>query len=323
MKTSHFCLDFLREIKYNIRWIIIERKRRRVFGYVRPREGDLLVREWEFYRAAYCGLCRRMKVKTGALSTCSLSYDFVFYALSAMLLTDGRVALRTCKCAAHPCRGKKCLQENPALDLAARAAAVLSYEKLMDDRRDERGFRRLGVLLALPAFRRAARRAALPELQKETEGLLSELHTLEEERTPSLDAPADLFGKLLSRVFLLEVPEEHRPTYRAIGYHLGKFIYVADALDDERKDRRRGGYNPFVLLYPDGMTKEDEESAKRGLLLELESLADAVEDLPEGSHHVKNILKNTVYLGLPDRVDAILDERREGKGKKTKRKGKR
>ena len=289
-----------------------------MFGYVKPRQGDLLVREWEFYRAAYCGLCRRMKAKTGALSTCSLSYDFVFYALCGMQVLDGNVSIRTCRCAAHPCRGKTCLAENGALDLAARAAAVLSYEKLRDDRRDERGWRRFLAALALPSFRRAAKRAALPDLQREVEELLSELSAIEKEKMPSLDAPADLFGRLLSRLFLTEASPEHRPALRAIGYHLGKFIYIADALDDEKEDRRKGGYNPFVLLYPDGMTREDEEAAKVGLLLELEALGDAVEELPAGSSHVKNIIQNTVYLGLPDRVDTILKERREGKRKKQK-----
>ena len=293
-----------------------------MFGYVKPREGDLLVREWEFYRAAYCGLCRRMKAKTGALSTCSLSYDFVFYALCGMQVLDGNVSLRTCRCAAHPCRGRTCLGENAALDLAARGAAVLSYEKLRDDRQDERGWRRFLAALALPSFRRAAKKADLPLLQEEAEELLRELSQIEKERTPSLDAPADLFGKMLACLFLTEAPEEHRPTLRAIGYHLGKFIYILDALDDEKEDRRRGSYNPFVLLYPDGMTREDEEAAKIGLLLELESLGDAVEDLPEGSVHVKNIIQNTVYLGLPDRMDAVLRERREGKRKKRKGKWK-
>ena len=61
-----------------------------------------------------------------------------------------------------------------------------------------------------------------------------------------------------------------------------------------------------------------EEAAKVGLLLELEALGDAVEALPEGSVHVKNIIKNTVYLGLPDRLDTVIKERREGKPKKRK-----
>ena len=42
MKTSHFCLDFPLEIKYNIKWIIIERKRwRRVWIREAPRGGSL------------------------------------------------------------------------------------------------------------------------------------------------------------------------------------------------------------------------------------------------------------------------------------------
>ena len=53
-----------------------------MFGYVKPVADELLVREHEFYRAAYCGICRAMKKHTGCLSNVTLSYDSVLLASS-------------------------------------------------------------------------------------------------------------------------------------------------------------------------------------------------------------------------------------------------
>ena len=49
-----------------------------MFGYVKPVVGEMLVREHEFYKATYCGICRAMKKHTGTLSRVTLSYDSVF-----------------------------------------------------------------------------------------------------------------------------------------------------------------------------------------------------------------------------------------------------
>ena len=33
------------------------------------------------------------------------------------------------------------------------------------------------------------------------------------------------------------------------GYHIGRFIYLADAFDDILQDEKSGNYNPFILQY--------------------------------------------------------------------------
>ena len=56
-----------------------------MFGYVKPYHPELLVKDYEFYRATYCGICRSMKKHTGVLSNVTLSYDSVLLALVRML----------------------------------------------------------------------------------------------------------------------------------------------------------------------------------------------------------------------------------------------
>ena len=59
-----------------------------MFGYVKPDANELLVKEYEFYRALYCGICHSMKKNTGSRSRITLTYDSVFLALVRMLYED-------------------------------------------------------------------------------------------------------------------------------------------------------------------------------------------------------------------------------------------
>ena len=286
-----------------------------MFGYVKPRHTDLLVREYEFYRASYCGVCRAMRKETGFLSSFSLSYDAVFLALCRMLATDRQVCCKRRRCIAHPLKKRPCLCENEALTYAARAFALLAEEKLADDRRDARFGKRLRALLLAPLFRRGARRARLGFLRQETMACLDRLHEMEKEKLPSIDAPADEFGDLLGLVFAEGLGEKESPLFYDVGYHLGRFIYAADAADDYAEDKKSGDYNPFVLLYPaESFASGVPESVRVSLRLTLTALGEAVEKLPFGEDKaVENIIKNTVYLGLADRVDTLGVPRKKGK----------
>lgn len=278
-----------------------------MFGYVKPRADDLLVKEYAFFRAAYCGVCRAMRKETGFFSSFALSYDIVFLAVCRMLLTDRHTCAKRCHCIAHPCRAKSCLTENDALPFAARISAVLLYEKCLDDKKDK-GSHRLRAHLLLPLFRKAAKRARLPFLSRETEECLSELAALENAHVPSIDAPAAVFGDLLGLCFAEGLSSDEHALFYDVGYHLGAFIYAADAADDYRTDKKSGSYNPYVLLYPDGKDFENgiPDTVKASLLLTLEKLGEAVEKLPfQGDATLENIIKNTVYLGLPDRIDLL------------------
>ncbi len=278
-----------------------------MFGYVKPKHTELLVREYDFYRAAYCGVCRSMRKKTGFFSSFSLSYDIVFLALCRMLVSDRKISCCHRRCAAHPFKKRPCLSGNEALDFAARSSAMLAFLKLEDDRLDGGFFKKLVLLPILPYFKHAAGRANLGDLLNLSEACLARLHTLEKEKTCSVDAPAHEFGDLLGLIFADGLSDEQKEIYYRVGYHLGKFIYAADAADDYKEDQKSGSYNPFCLLYePADFENGIPESVKTSLFLELSSLSDAIEQLPFGQDKaVENIIKNTVYLGLPERISQL------------------
>ena len=293
-----------------------------MFGYVRPRHTELLVREYDFYRAVYCGVCRAMKKKTGRVSSFALSYDIVFLALVRMLYTDRAISCRKCRCIAHPCKRREMATDNEALEFSARASAILCYHNLKDDIRDGRFGRRMACRMALPFFSRARKRADMKTLDAFISEKLALLHTAEEKHTASADMPAALCGEVLGRVFCEGVDgEEDRALLYEIGDQLGRFVYVADAAEDYEKDVKERAYNPFRCLYGDGgLSRDVKQEIHMGLMLRLSSLEAAVLRLPyNGADALERIIKNTIYLGLPDRIAFLLkEEASEGETKGTK-----
>ena len=285
-----------------------------MFGYVKPLESELLVREYELYRAIYCGVCRSLRKETGVFSSMLLSYDAVFLALCRMLLKDGALNCQKKACIAHPFRKRACLVKDRDISYAARVYAVLSYEKLRDTLRDGGFFKKCFALFWLPYFRLARRRAKLPALAKEIRLHLDALAALEKEKTASVDMPAESFGNLLAAIFREGVDEPWQEIYADIGFHLGRYIYIADAAEDREKDKKQKSYNPFLLLYGDAYNTEDtDKNIHAALLYELQRLADNIEKLPfENKTAAEHIIKNTVYLGLPARIRFLEPHQEKG-----------
>ena len=282
-----------------------------MFGYVKPVKAELLVREYEFYRATYCGICRAMKHNTGFLSNAALTYDSVFLALVRLLyLEDSAFSSKMRRCVAHPLKRKCMLEENEALVYVAKAFAVLGYHKVRDDLNDEHGMKKLAVTLSKPVLSGANKKANEPELSEIVEKKLDEISELERSGCPSADKPASLFGELLGAVFSHGLREEKKLVPERVGYHLGRFIYCADAAEDYEKDKKSGSYNPYVISYEGKeLTRENKATIKCALLLECKNLEGAVNLLPFGNRFtIEQIIKNIIYLGLPERIKFLDGE---------------
>lgn len=284
-----------------------------MFGYVKPVVADLLVREHEFYKATYCGICRSMEKHTGTLSNVTLSYDSVFLALVRMAYIpdlECRTELR--RCIAHPAKRRPMLEENEATEYTARAFAILTHYKLLDDISDEKLVKRAAVSLARPITSHAVSLADLSDLEAIVADRLARITELEMAKCPSIDEPAELFGQLLGEIFSYGYDGEARLVSYECGLHLGKFIYAADAAEDYDKDARSGSYNPYVIQYGAApLTDENRQSIKTGLILECSRIEAAVNLMPfDGKATIENIIKNVIYLGLVKRID-FLDERKK------------
>ena len=170
-----------------------------MFGYIRTDTPELRVRENEYYRAVYCGLCRAQGKCTGQCSRMTLSYDMVFLALLRLAVSDEKIEFKRGRCIAHPFKKRTYLAFTEPLAYCAYATALLTYDKIKDDLADEKGMARLKARLILPVAKGMKRRVpdSFAALEQSIAQKLTALSRLEAEALPSVDAPADLFGDIL------------------------------------------------------------------------------------------------------------------------------
>ena len=292
-----------------------------MFGYVRPYVPSLRVREYEWYRAVYCGLCRAMGQVSGQGSRLTLSYDFAFLALVRILLTETPQFGRH-RCPVHPLHSRLMAEECPALRYAAAAAAYLAEAKRLDDLEDETGTARLKPVLLSPVTRPMVRlaRKREPDTAVLFSGIrshLEQLSALEKAGCASPEEPAQVFGNLLGELFSCGMSGSAAAVARSLGVGTGRFVYLCDAMDDLPEDLQRGRYNPLAMLWgdmalgDDGKPSEPVKSAfADAALIDLEKLGLAAELLPQDP--LSEIVKNIVYIGMPDMVKRIVEGRSPG-----------
>ena len=219
-----------------------------MFGYIRPLECELKVREQAEYRGIYCGLCKSIGRRYGQLERLTLSYDCAFLALTLMAI-NGDAKFTRGNCGPRIYRGKRPIADaSPTLDYAADVNVLLAWYKAADDAVDEKSTKAATARVALRrAYSKAAR--ANPELDRQIGESMKRLHELEHEGCREVDEPSNAFGKLLSAVILNAptLPDSERTAAQWMYYNLGKWIYLIDAWDDREKDEKNGNYNPFLL----------------------------------------------------------------------------
>ncbi len=276
-----------------------------MFGYVKTCTPQLRICEWEAYRGIYCGLCRTLGRRFGPLARLTLSYDFTFYAALEMALREETPEFRRRSCGVNPLRRCPHCEENGALNRAADMAILSLWYKAEDTIEDGGFWGRCGGGLLRALLRRQYRRTAerYPAIdavfagemrrQRELEGR-QEIIGLDELCEPTAKMTAAMLG------LISEEPDEHRVLER-LGYLLGRYIYMADALDDWEKDKKHGDFNPFLRL--EGEPEALRSHAKASLLLTIGEMG-ATFDLLE-LRHFQPILENIIRLGLPQTVEEL------------------
>ncbi|MBP5230278.1 MAG: hypothetical protein ILO68_00980 [Clostridia bacterium] len=220
-----------------------------MFGYIRPVRRELLVKDDELYGALYCGLCRYSGKHVTHLARFVLNYDFTFLAVLRLSLTGEPFQTRKIRCP-YKLRKKETVVCEDAYRVTASHFGILTYYKLLDDVRDEKGWKRAGARLLLPFARRmrkkAVRLGASEDLVRES---IQNLQEVERLRSASPDEAADCFAKLTSGLVSSGLSGAEERIARRCGYHIGRFVYLIDALDDLEKDEKSGSYNPFLVQY--------------------------------------------------------------------------
>ena len=260
-----------------------------MFGYVTASVKELTKEQKQRYNAVYCGICRQIRDRANQLSRLGLSYDMAFLALLLMSLYELEETSGDRACALHPIRPKNWV-DNVYIAYAADMNVALAYYKASDDWRDDA---HLGAKAMMGVFGKHmdALEDRYPRQCQAIRENLEKLNQLEKENCTDPNAPAFLFGQLMGELFVYK-EDLWAPTLRKMGIALGRFIYLADAAMDYRRDQRKKKYNPYVAQG----AGEDWPRWGQQLVLAMAHCTQEFERLPLVQD--KEILNNILYSGV-------------------------
>ncbi len=265
-----------------------------MFGYVKPYKPELKVREWEHYRAIYCGLCHALRRKFGIIHRFALSYDITFLTLVLNTFEGNKCEYTKKRCIASPFK-KKCIACNSsAIDFTADVSVILSYFNVCDSIADNGFIKAIPYRFAKFLFSSAYKKAkkSIPWFDEVVRENLYKLSEIERNKEKSLDAPADTFAKILAALSRYFDGDTARIT-NEIFYHIGRAIYIIDALCDFEDDAKIGNYNPLALC---NIGRED---AVQTVNCSLNAAISAINLVDFDT----NLILNIIALGIPSALD--------------------
>ena len=271
-----------------------------MFGYVRINKMDLTFREYEHYKAYYCGLCKYLKRNHTELSRMTINYDITFLIVLLSSIYQPSAQVFHEKCIVDPVKKKKHII-NEITEYAASMNILLAYYKLEDDVNDEGDIK---SRLVRRAYRKSFKTAydKYPQKADFIKACLGELRSLEEDQSTSIDQTSNCFARLLEEIFDYK-DDEYRDRLRKIGFNIGKYIYIMDAYEDLDQDLEKGRYNPFSSY------KDDREGLKvrvdKLIGMTLARLEEAILDLDINVN--KSIIDNIIYSGVYLRYKGLIN----------------
>ncbi len=275
-----------------------------VFGYVTADLRELPREARERYSAVYCGICRRIREQASNPARLALSYDMAFLALLLMSLYEPEETGGDRACILHPIK-KRAWLDNAYIRYGADMNVALAYYNARDDYRDEG---KLSARVMGGVFEKS-----MPDIMERyprqcgaMEACIARLDGLEKENCGNPDLPAACFGELMGELLVYR-EDLWAEDLRQMGMALGRFIYLADAAVDYRRDKRKQQYNPYLAMG----TGEDWLRWEQYLVLAMARCTEHFERLPLVQD--KKLLDNILYSGV------WLEYRRRQRGRNAPR----
>lgn len=282
-----------------------------MFGYVTPCIMELKVKDYEKFKAYYCGLCKSIKNNIGNIPRCAINYDMTFLGILLYSLNDEEAIYRKETCILHPVKKRLVVQDNKALSYASFCNIALTSYKLLDNVNDDKSIKSKLYYLFLNNYLKK-----FPDEMKESmlviESKLSEIYNIEKSiKTSSLDELSHPFGELTA--FLLsnyEKDGQYVKELSTLGYNLGKWIYIIDAYDDLKEDMEKGKFNALCKIYnKDNLNFDDFYSSISDRMEFIltncgRQCLDSLNKLPL----IKNqeLLENILHFGIIEKMDNIF-----------------
>lgn len=276
-----------------------------MFGYIGPDRPYLFIKDETLYKALYCGVCKSIGAECGQAARSALTYDMAFMSALMHNICGQDVKIVRRRCAVHPIRRRPMAAVDDITRLLACVNTALAYFKLEDDRRDKEARGALRFLYK-KGYKRVLRKypAVIDIIRTQTESQAK----LEADGCDSIDMACEPTARMMSELSDAVLGERADAHTSALLYAIGKWIYLADALDDYDKDVKRGRYNVLHLAYKKDSKAEAVKAGESELVFVFDSLfADMRTHLAAINFKFNHDLTDNIILrGIPLKTRSLM-----------------
>lgn len=301
-------------MKVNINYGAIYGRLALVFGYIKPCDAELKMKEHNAFKSVYCGLCRQLGRSFGFWARMTLNYDFVFLAMLYYGTTDEMPEICNGRCFLNPFKQIPVCKPDKGLEYTADVAALMIHYKLEDNVLDsgllKKGLWKSALALTSSSWKNAAERQ--PFANDIVRNMMEKQKKVEEQNSESIDQACEptawAMGELLSAI---STTQENQIALRRMGYLVGRYVYLCDALEDMEQDIKSGNYNPFLVKY--NVRSKDDESLLEAVSRGRDSLFMTVGEIGVVSSQLEftcfePIIRNIIDYGMKQSVLEIINK---------------
>jgi hypothetical protein len=234
-----------------------------MFGYVKPDNPNMYVKDVVLYKSLYCGLCKSIGKYCGEKARLVLNYDLAFLSGFLHNITNTDVVIKKQRCVIHWFIRRPVTVPDKLSQKIGALNVILAYEKLTDDVLDSNKGK----------LKRSFFNSSYKKIKKKEQTLCRlvsdgyrKIYEYEKQDGSSVNVISELFGELLQDLVVYLAGDYADDNVKNLAFNLGKWIYVIDALDDFDKDVKKGEYNPFKKEFPLINTKKQLLTEKREYL---------------------------------------------------------
>lgn len=289
-----------------------------MFGYVIPLKSELKVKEFQYFKSYYCGLCNEIKREYGNIPRFCLNYDLTFIGFLLDGLYSEPLNLESVKCLKHPGDTLIISSKTNALNYCSDLSILLFDYKLKDNIEDDKSIKSKFFKFFLSSSTKKSL-LHLNSLSDKISNNLNRLSILEKSNSfSSLDEITEPFSDIIGSI-LSDFPykfDEDTTSLRnnlySLGYFIGKWIYLIDALDDLKNDITTNNFNPYNVLF-------NKESSSYETLISncindidfyilscLVNCSEILKDIPFKKHYT--IIDNVINLGMINKYYEVLNK---------------
>lgn len=292
-----------------------------MFGYINPDTPYLFKKDETLYKALYCGLCKGIGKGCGQRARTALTYDMTFTSALVHNIRGEDVEIEKQRCVLHILKRRPIAKVDDITVAIGCVNTVLAYYKLCDDKAD--GDKR-GVLRHLykRGYKRALKRhpAVAEIIDRQTKAQAE----CEKSRCSIIDMACEPTAQMMAELSDYILGEHATDYTRKLFYALGKWVYLADALDDYDKDVKKKHFNVLYNAY--GEKSKAEAVQKNGA--ELTFIFDSLfADMRDCLSNIKfyfnhDLTDNIILRGIPLKTRSLCYGpcAKHGKGVKNERK---